>query len=490
MIGSENLTKQIQESKSWFEVDKEGLKSLQLGKSKAYIPRELIQNAWDENITTCNVETSFRNEVATISVEDDNPEGFKDLRDSFTLFKHTYKRLDATKRGRFNLGEKQVIAICNQAMVETTKGTIIFNKDGRFATKFKRDKGSKVTVYINMTKEEYDEMIDSLQIYLTPKNVVTIINGRKLSYQEPFKIVQARLVTEIEDNNILKKTTRLTNVHIHNHKINGNTYIYEMGLPVMEIECQYDIDVQQKIPLNVDRETVSPSFLKSVFAIVLNATHEDLLPENSSQLWVREATTNKRIQKEALQSVLEKRYGEKVVVANPLDANSIDEAITHGYKVVYGNEMGKEEWHNIRQLDLIPSSTEVFGSSNSLADVKELENLDTNQRIVKAYAIKIANRILHHMKLQVRFVKSNESALALYCKNTKTLTFNISKLPRNFFDNYLETTSLILHELGHEFGNHTEHAYHEALTKMAQDLILLALQEPKFFQLEIEVEQR
>lgn len=36
---------------NWFEVDKEGLKSLQLGKPKTYVVRELIQNAIDEDIT-------------------------------------------------------------------------------------------------------------------------------------------------------------------------------------------------------------------------------------------------------------------------------------------------------------------------------------------------------------------------------------------------------------------------------------------------------
>jgi predicted RNA-binding Zn-ribbon protein involved in translation (DUF1610 family) len=47
---------------------------------------------------------------------------------------------------------------------------------------------------------------------------------------------------------------------------------------------------------------------------------------------------------------------------------------------------------------------------------------------------------------------------------------------------YLKTTDLILHELGHEFGNHTESRYHESLTRMAQSLVILALKEPEFFE--------
>ena len=97
--------------KSWFEVDKDCWKALQLGKPKSYIIRELVANAWDENIALCKIETIHENGIATISVEDDNPEGFRDLTDSYTIFKHTDKRSNPKQRGRFNIGEKQVLSI-------------------------------------------------------------------------------------------------------------------------------------------------------------------------------------------------------------------------------------------------------------------------------------------------------------------------------------------------------------------------------------------
>ncbi|MEK9208246.1 MAG: hypothetical protein AAB922_07190, partial [Patescibacteria group bacterium] len=106
----------------WFEVDKDGLAILQAGKPRHYILRELIANAWDEEITECSVDLSFEKGFATAIVIDDCPEGFKDLRDSFTLFRDTCKRADPRKRGRFNVGEKQAIALCNYAKIESTKG--------------------------------------------------------------------------------------------------------------------------------------------------------------------------------------------------------------------------------------------------------------------------------------------------------------------------------------------------------------------------------
>ena len=76
-------------SNNWFEVDRNGLKALQEGKPKTFIVRELLQNALDENITVCKLDVWWDAGVATISVEDDSPEGFRDLSDAYTLFKDT-----------------------------------------------------------------------------------------------------------------------------------------------------------------------------------------------------------------------------------------------------------------------------------------------------------------------------------------------------------------------------------------------------------------
>ena len=108
-------------------VDTKGLRALQEGKPKTFIINELTQNAWDEDIKYCKLDISYKDGLVTLIVEDDSPEGFKDLRHAFTLFADTYKRKDATKRGRFNLGEKQVVVCSESTVIETTKGTVIFD---------------------------------------------------------------------------------------------------------------------------------------------------------------------------------------------------------------------------------------------------------------------------------------------------------------------------------------------------------------------------
>lgn len=459
---------------NWFEVSKEGLKQLQLGKPKHYVARELIQNAWDEDIKVCKFDSDWKDGITYISVEDDSPEGFKNLRDAFTLFAPTYKRANPEKRGRFNLGEKQALAICDKAKIETTKGSVSFDKSGRTQSTKKKDVGSKVSVELKMTKEEYEEMLETVKNYLVPQNIEFLVNGDKMMYSKPFKTIRISLPTEIEENGVLKKTLRMSEVNIL--KTDGMSFLYEMGIPVVETECQFGIDVQQKIPLSIDRDSVPHSYVSILYAEVLNATYEEVDEDNSSQVWVREASAHKRINSDAVKAIVTKRYGDKVVVANPFDKNSIDDAIAAGYKVITGNELSKEEWANIRESEAIKSSSDLFGSRTTSAEPYEA---DENMLAVAELAKKIAKKCLR-IDIRVEFAKWDGVA-AQY--GDQVLSFNVKVLGKTFFVPPLSsrTLDIILHELGHEKGQHTEKGYHEAITRMGGELIMFALENSKFF---------
>ena len=402
---------------NWFEVDKDGLAKLQGGKPKVYILRELIQNAWDENIKECEVLLQLEsNGRIRVTVIDDSPEGFRDLADSFTLFKETYKRDDPKKRGRFNLGEKQAIARCDWAYIATTKGTVIFDKNGRHTKRTTRTKGSLVEVIFDGTKQEFDEILTTVKNYLPPKGIKFLVNGETIPSREPLKVITANLTTENNENGVFKRTARNTEVHIH--KPDETAYLYEMGIPVTPIECKYGIDVQQKIPLGVDRESVPESYLKDVYAEVLNAMADDLKEEDVSGTWVRLGSEDERVQESALRQVIKTRYGTKVVVANPFDKVSIDDAISHGYKVVHGSEMSKDEWGRVREFKLISSSSEVFG--HSFASAVRYEP-DGNMIKVAELSKRVAKRFMS-TTITVQFIKSSATIAASYGPDTKVLT--------------------------------------------------------------------
>ena len=117
----------------------------------------------------------------------------------------------------------------------------------------------------------------------------------------------------------------------------------------MEIDCTFSVDIQQKIPLGTDRDTVPISFLQDVYAEVLNHTSEIIDDEASSETWIHQAMSDNRINENAVITVIKKRHGDKVCVATPGDKYSIDEAISNGYNVVHGSEMGKDEWDNVKK---------------------------------------------------------------------------------------------------------------------------------------------
>jgi hypothetical protein len=68
---------------------------------------ELISNALDERITRCDVSFSHvSQQTYLIRVEDDSPDGFRNLEESYTLYADSYKANTPSLRGRFNVGEK------------------------------------------------------------------------------------------------------------------------------------------------------------------------------------------------------------------------------------------------------------------------------------------------------------------------------------------------------------------------------------------------
>jgi hypothetical protein len=109
---------------NWFDVDKSGLAKLLDKKGKAFAVFELLQNAWDTNATRVNLKMDpiDSSPFVRITVEDNDPEGFSKLEHAFTLFAESDKKSDPTKRGRFNLGEKLVLALCRHATIASTKG--------------------------------------------------------------------------------------------------------------------------------------------------------------------------------------------------------------------------------------------------------------------------------------------------------------------------------------------------------------------------------
>lgn len=252
-------------NKPWLTVDRKGLKELVAGRPAWYAVAELLQNAWDEDSTEVHVtlEKVAGRPAACLTVTDDNPEGFKDITHAFTLFARSDKRSNPTKRGRFNLGEKLVLARCLRAEITTTKGTIVFHPNGTRSHKRKKlDKGTTFYGDIRMNQVEYDEACAAVSMLQPP--IPTYFNGELFKARPVLKSFEASLNTLISDNEgVLRTTTRKTDVHIYAVAENEVAHIYELGIPVVETGDAFHVDVQQKVPLNMDRDMFLRTICKS-----------------------------------------------------------------------------------------------------------------------------------------------------------------------------------------------------------------------------------
>ena len=366
----------MKKSDNWYDVNRKGLSKLLEKRGKGFAIFELIQNAWDQNVKNVSVTLTPQDNrpCVEVVVEDDDPDGFSDLSHAFTLFAETQKRDNPEKRGRFNIGEKLVLAICESAIVESTKGTVEFKADGRFESKHKRAAGSKFTGMMRMTRPEYKDCLDAIKTLIPPNDIITIVNGKKLENRVPYKTVSDTLPTEIADaEGYMRKTRRKTTVEIYKPQNGEQAHIYEMGIPIVAVNDDYHINVFQKVPLNIERDNVTPAYLQELRVLVLNAMHEDLDVEKANAPWVRAAAGDERCAPEAFKSIVAQRFGEKSVAFDPSDPESNVLSASRGFTVVHGNSMSSGEWENSRKSGALPPSGKVNPAKPSVVNIPDNE---------------------------------------------------------------------------------------------------------------------
>lgn len=223
---------------TWFEVDREGLAKLIQRKSRGFILHELVQNAWDTRAKRVDVRLEdLGSDMWRLTVEDDDPEGFRNLAHAFTMFAESEKKGDAEKRGRFNLGEKLVLAACETADVLSTTGCVVFRIDGRREQTSKRlERGSAFIGTMRMTRGEAADLAAAAASLIPPASVATYFNGTAVPARRAVRSFEAVLPTEVAGlDGVLKRTSRRTSVDVFEPLPGEAPSLYEMGIPVVEL---------------------------------------------------------------------------------------------------------------------------------------------------------------------------------------------------------------------------------------------------------------
>lgn len=482
---------------TWFDVDKDGLaKILEQRGGKQFAVFELIQNTWDENSSIVEVELNpiDGRPKAKIRVQDDNPEGFIDITHAFTLFAESTKKGDPTKRGRFNLGEKLVLACCDSAVISTTKGKVIFEGNKRRHRNIFMDSGSVFEGVIKMTHAECDEVCQNVTRLIPPAHIETYFNGKKLETREPICTFEASLSTIISnEEGYFKRTKRKTVVKVYEPLDGEAPCIYEMGIPIVETEDKFHVEVCQKVPLNMDRDNVPPSYLKTLRTLVFNHTYDLIKKEEATDSWVREATSDERCNEDAFASAVKMRFGKKNVSYDPSDPEANKIAVSKGYIVVGGGSLSNGEWNKAREIGIIRPAGQVTPSPKPFSpDGNPIETIPPdkwteNMKRVAMLACRLATSRVGISSLVVYMVNLSRSKWphgGAY--GSGVLYINMGVLGKNFFEdfpsNMKRVVKFLIHEFGHEYsGDHLSSKYHDALCDVGAELVVEALENPSTF---------
>lgn len=480
----------------WFDASKEGLQKLLNKRGKFFALAEIIANAWDtsaKRVDVSVVPVPGRPQVRLI-VEDDDPDGFADLSHAFTLFAESSRKDSPEKRGRFNLGEKLALALCDEAVIQSTKGTVRFNGDGtRTRSAARRQAGSSFSAVLRMTRQEVTEVEEKMRTLLVPSGVVMTFNGATLAPRTPlrtFEKVTLPTVRTDEEGNLVR-TSRQTTIDVYDVLPGEEATIYEMGIPVVASGDRYHVNVAQKVPLSLERDNVPASYLRAVRALVLEAVADTLDTKAAAEKWVTDALTAPDVSGEAVRAVVAKRFGEKAAIFDPSDREANSSLVASGYNVVHGGSLPAAAWENVRAAGALRPSGAIRPTPRPYGDgppvkVVPPEDWTPGMGRVVAFTKALAWDLLG-VNLSVRVVDTTNNFSACYSRDVPALDFNLGRLGVSWFDvrdhdGLATVVDLVIHELGHHFtSDHLSDKYHNALTWLAAQTAVLALKQPEVF---------
>ncbi len=478
--------------RNWFEVDKLGLAQLLERKGKEFALFELVQNGWDEpGVTKVSVSLEHQGQNrARLVVEDDAPEGFKDLSHAFTLFAASAKKTNPEQRGRFNLGEKLVLAISDEVTIGTTQGSIRFDAEGRHRLRTRQPVGSRIECLLRLTPDECRASAAQARRLIAPEKIRTTFNGEPLAARLPLETIKATLPTELASaDGLLRRAQRETVIRVYAVLPGEKATLYEMGIPVVETGDKWHYDIGQKVPLTLDRENVPPGFLRQVRVAVFNRMHDQLGVEDVNNEWAGLAVASPDCAAEAVQSYLSRRFGDKRVSFDPSDPEANKLAVSQGYTVVHGGMMSAAAWRNAKSASAILPAGQVTpgpkvwtGEDNPAAipfeDWIPESKWTDGMREIATFARRMGEKVLSRT-ITVKFCATpHHLANASYSRGGE-LVFNKFRLGADWFDHGIteDVVRLLIHEFGHEHsGDHLSAEYHEALCRIGATLFLLGRQ--------------
>ena len=479
---------------SAIEVDIEGLAAIVERPGMPSLAMELVQNALDaDGVSRVSVIVErISRGVYEVQVTDDSPVGFRQLDHAWTMFQHTHKRADAELRGRFNVGCKRVFAHAMarglEARVHTTKGSVVFRDMDRKvnlddATEF----GTRVVARMRMSADDVREFERTVFDLIVPTDVEVSYGDHVVEPRQERLHFDCSLATEVaDDEGVLRRRQRRTEVYLYAVPSGRKGRLYEMGIPVCQMPkgFPFDVDVRQRVPLNVDRDNVAPAYMQKLVVEVLNNAQGALTKDDRASTWAADATSDDRSSPETLVAFMEAKFGNQYVAFDPTDLEANKRAVSEGYTVVGGRALSTDLWRRAKGAGLIQRAGEVTpGHKATVAEADgmgdEVVKLRPGTQGTLDFAAKLGLLLTGH-KPTVRVV-NDSTASFVACYGGRQLTLNVGRLgwkalTARTSSAFIALLDLFLHEFAHErVSDHLSDDFHTECCRLGAKLAFQAM---------------
>lgn len=449
------MTAEEKEFEGRFQVDTQGFKN-QMAEMKPYqLVQEIIANSMDEVSVTridCTIKFNMTKKLIEVSVID-NGDGFRTIHDVFKLFGRSYKRAYKNLRGRFNLGEKEFMAVTIDGFVRSRDWKVEFFDDKRKEiTGLESFRGTEVYGTFDWGQTTIEEMTNELTRIIVPHGQDLFINEKQILKKAMVRSINGKLWTEVEDELSGKMTRELhdTQVDLYERKEGETGWIFELGIPVQQFEkklnVKWHVDVRQKVPLGIKRDVVSDTYLVDLYALMVNEAH-DLIPlEDAGASWITRSMG--KLSAEPARAMLVKQYGtDKLFIPSTSDYHANEAVNGINGQFILPRTLDKDQRQHLIDMGIIRYASEAFPTRTVGSEPVEINiQMENYAKVVKAVAKDVIGK-----DIDVRFVKSESTHPAWYGIND--ITYNIKYLPNGirFFDQFTDYGwGLLVHELSHD----------------------------------------
>jgi len=356
-------------SSNRFELSNEGWRRMNAGRGPKHLVREAISNALDQaDANVINVKLERTDTGVRVQVEDNSPTGVQSPEHVTTVFM-TSKEDSPTSRGRKGRGVKELIAAARVASIETIGFTVQF-EEGRTVVRNNRKKGTRLTAEVDgWTERDIIDIEQHLNGFIVEHGKALVVSGKRVRSRKPNMTTRAHLETVVIKDGVQTTEYRTADVELYYTKPNETAFLYEMGVPVTNIDTPFHINVEQRIPLSDDRTSVSGYYTRCLLALCLEEAVNTWSKKDLKDKWVEEALIY--ASHSCRKKYVEVMFGDvskAAVKSTNRDANASLSA--NGYTVIDTDNMARSV------VDAVKS---VVSDAETIA--KEVERSDAGEEI-------------------------------------------------------------------------------------------------------------